>query len=196
MCNNQEKGIKCNHLRFKKQGPKNLGDLHMLFDKVHVSGATTSCPGDISSDESSDEDVAEVQKTPENDDVKLATLKRAKAGKKKRKGSSSATEEKDEKSPFFRLYKNTCMKIETAAEKITSSVEASSAPPINLVPTIAEAMKMVKACGVQERTALMHTASFLIVKPEFREILSSLETNEGRLDLIEREHEKEMMKRQ
>jgi hypothetical protein len=34
------------------------------------------------------------------------------------------------------------------------------------------------------------------MKPEFREVFTSLETNEGRLDLIEREHEKEMMKRQ
>jgi len=32
------------------------------------------------------------------------------------------------------------------------------------------------------------------VKPEFREIFSLLETNEGRFDLLEREHEKEMKK--
>jgi hypothetical protein len=57
-------------------------------------------------------------------------------------------------------------------------------------------MKMVKDYGVQEGTALMHTTTFLIMKPEFREVFTSLETNEGRLDLIEREHEKEMMKRQ
>jgi hypothetical protein len=30
------------------------------------------------------------------------------------------------------------------------------------------------------------------MKPEFREVFTSLETNEGRLGLIEREHEKEM----
>jgi len=55
---------------------------------------------------------------------------------------------------------------------------------------------MVKDCGVEEGTALMHTTTSLIVKPEFREVFSSLETNKGRLDLIEREHEKEMMKHQ
>jgi hypothetical protein len=32
------------------------------------------------------------------------------------------------------------------------------------------------------------------MKPEFRELLSVFETNEGRLDLIEREHQKEMKK--
>ena len=54
---------------------------------------------------------------------------------------------------------------------------------------------MVKDCGVQEKIALMHTATFLIVKLEFREAFSFLETNEGRLDLLEREHEKEMNRR-
>jgi hypothetical protein len=57
-------------------------------------------------------------------------------------------------------------------------------------------MKMVKDCGVQEGAALMHTTTFLIMKPEFREVFTSIETNEGRLDLIEREHENKMMKHQ
>jgi hypothetical protein len=34
----------------------------------------------------------------------------------------------------------------------------------------------------------MHIATLLIMKPEFTEILGALETNEGRFDLIEREH--------
>nr|TKW21262.1 hypothetical protein SEVIR_4G171001v2 [Setaria viridis] len=108
----------------------------MLFDKVHVSSASTSCPGDISSDDSSDEDVAEVQRTPDNDDVKLAALKKSKLGKRKHKDSPTATEEKDEKNPFFRMYKNTCLKIETTAKTI-------------VVSSIKEAMQMVKDCGVQ-----------------------------------------------
>ncbi|KAG2641902.1 hypothetical protein PVAP13_2KG218758 [Panicum virgatum] len=37
-----DKGIKCNYVRFGKQGPKNLDDLHILFDKFHVSGATAT----------------------------------------------------------------------------------------------------------------------------------------------------------
>ncbi|XP_034574120.1 uncharacterized protein [Setaria viridis] len=187
-CNNREKGIKCHHIKFRKQGPKFLDDLHILFGKAHVTGSSASCPGDISSDEASDDNVDEVVKPTQKDmTVNL--------GKRKRKGTSIGVEEKDEKSPFFRLYKSTCLKIENAAEMISTSVEASSAPPTNLVPTITETMKMVKECGVQEGTALMHTAASLIVKPEFRELFSSLETTKGRLDLIERELEKEMMKR-
>jgi hypothetical protein len=81
------------------------------------------------------------------------------------------------------------MKIESATGKITSSVEASSAPSQgNLVPTIAQAMKMIKDCGIEEKTALIHTSFLLIMKSEFRELLGVLETNEGRFNLIKREH--------
>jgi hypothetical protein len=49
-------------------------------------------------------------------------------------------------------------------------------------------MRMVKECGAKEKTALMHIATLVIVKPEIREIPGLLETNEGRLDWLEREH--------
>jgi hypothetical protein len=75
------------------------------------------------------------------------------------------------------------MKIESATGKFTPSVEASSAPSQgSLVPTIAQAMKMVKDCGIEEKMALMHTTSLLIMKSQFRELLGVLETNEGRFD--------------
>nr|XP_034604280.1 uncharacterized protein LOC117864330 [Setaria viridis]TKW03639.1 hypothetical protein SEVIR_7G053600v2 [Setaria viridis] len=171
-CNNRDKGIKCNHVKFQKQGPKFLDDLRILFGKAHVSASSASYPGDISSNEASDEDVDEIPQPTQKD--KIVNL-----GKRKRKGTSIGVEEKDEKSPFFHLYKNTCSKIETATERISTSVEASSASPTNLVPTVGETMKMVKECGVQEETALMYTAASLIVKPKFRELFSSLETTKA-----------------
>jgi hypothetical protein len=123
----------------------------------------------------------------------LATLKKAtKSGKRKRKNCSTAIEEKEEKNPFFRLYNNTCLKIGTVAEKICTRFEAASTPPTNPVPSIKETIQMVEDCGVQEKTALMHTATMLIMKSEFREVFSSLKTNERRLDLLEREHEELM----
>jgi hypothetical protein len=135
-----------------------------------------------------------LEKPDDSDEMKLASLKKPKTTKK-RKQPSIKNEEKEEKSPFLRLYKQTCEKIESGVEKITSSVEASSAPhATNLVPTISEVMKLVKDCGVKEKTSLMHTTLTLIVKPEFREIFNVLETKEGRFDFLEREHEKEMLK--
>ena len=48
-------------MRFNKQGLKYIDDLHILFDKTHVSGASASCPRDISADESNDDDVSVVK---------------------------------------------------------------------------------------------------------------------------------------
>ena len=69
--------------------------MHIIFGKAHVSGSSATCPRDISSDEASDEDVEEVPKCAEN------AGKTGNQGKKKRKGASTAVEDKDEKSPFF-----------------------------------------------------------------------------------------------
>jgi hypothetical protein len=43
---------------------------------------------------------------------------------------------------------NTCYKRGIATNKIFSSVEASSAPPTNHVPSIMDVIQMVKDCGV------------------------------------------------
>ena len=93
--------------------------MHIIFGKTHVSGSSASCLGDISSNEASDEDVEEVPKPAEK------TEKTVNPGKRKHKESSTGVEEKYKKSPFFHLYKNTCLKIETATERISTSVEAS-----------------------------------------------------------------------
>jgi hypothetical protein len=57
---------------------------------VHVTSASASCPGDISSSDSSDEDTMQI--TPNE---------KPKPVEKKRKQLSSPTEEKEENSPFF-----------------------------------------------------------------------------------------------
>jgi hypothetical protein len=94
--------------------------------------------------------------------MEITPNEKLKSAGKKRKKLSSPTEEKEEKSPFFRMYKNTCMRIESAADKIGSSLEASSAPPqSNPVPTIAQAMRMVEDCGIQEK-ACFDAHSYLI----------------------------------
>ncbi|PNT75998.1 hypothetical protein BRADI_1g42753v3, partial [Brachypodium distachyon] len=185
-CNNPEKGIKCNHVRFRKRGPSQLHDLDILFSNAHVTGVTAACPGDLSSDDSGDDYIMEVEKDDDIDSPKLPSVKKGKETKKRK-----IEQDKEEKSPFLRLYKTTCAQIGDASKKISDSVSSSSGPSsVNQIPTIAEVMKLVKECGVKEKTALMHTATFLIVKPEFRKIFTLLETKEGRLDLLERVHEK------
>jgi hypothetical protein len=85
------------------------------------------------------------------------------------------------------------MKIEEGVDKITTSVEASSAPPVTTqVPSLEEDMRMVKECRVKEKIALMHTSILLIMKPEGRDVFKLFETNEGILDFLEREHAKKL----
>jgi hypothetical protein len=71
-----------------------------MFGKAHVCGSSASYPGDISSDDASDEDEDMVSKPVENIE-KIRNI-----GKRKHKGASTGAEEKDEKSPFFHLYKS------------------------------------------------------------------------------------------
>jgi hypothetical protein len=49
-------------------------------------------------------------------------------------------------------------------------------------------MKIVKDCEVQEIT------TFLIIKPDFREVFSILEINKGMLDFLKKKHEKKMLR--
>jgi hypothetical protein len=186
-CNDPANGRKCKHVQFRKCGPANLESLHTMFGSAHVTGATASTPKNLSDDSSDDEEVREVE-----DDVKLATLHKNKHRKRKTP-STIVIEDKEEKGMLLRLYKQTCMKIEEGVDKITTSVKASSAPPMTTqVPSLAEAMARVKECGVKEKTALMHTITLLIMKPEGREVLKLFETNEGRLDFLERGHVKKL----
>jgi hypothetical protein len=155
-----------------------------MFGSAHVTGASTTIPGDFSAN-STDDDVQEIQRSTSN-----ANLNMRNQNDKKRKASSSASVEdkEDKSSPFLRLYKQACSKIE-GVDKISTSIEASSKSVTSHVPTIAEAMQMVKECGVEEGTAIMHTSSLLMVKPEFRELLATFETLRGRLDWLQRQHE-------
>ena len=179
-------------MQFKKRGPDNLEALEVMFESAHVNGSSASIPGVLS--DSSDDDEPVVQENIDDiGELKLAALKKKK--EKKRKAANNIVEEKEAKSPFLKVFKGTCGKIETAAKKIASSFEASAtSSKNNQVPSMAEALKMVKDCGVEEGTDIMHTATFLIMKPEFREVFSLLETKKGRLHLLEKEHEKEMRK--
>uniref|UniRef100_A0A804QDC8 Uncharacterized protein n=1 Tax=Zea mays TaxID=4577 RepID=A0A804QDC8_MAIZE len=73
--------------------------------------------------------------------------------------------------------------------RYNKSCVSNQAPRVAIKRRLQEAMKMLKECGVEEKTALMHTSTLLIMKSEVRELLNSFETVEGRLDWLKREHE-------
>ena len=179
-------------MQFKKRGPDNLEAMEIMFESAHVNGSTASIPA-VLSDSSDDETVVAEEKVDDIGEFKLAALKKKKD--KKRKAANTIAEAKEAKSPFLKQFKGTCGKIESAVDIIASNFEASSTTSQkSRVPSMAKALQMVKDCGVEEGTDIMHTATFFIMKAEFREVFSLLQTNNGRLHLLQKEHEKEMRK--
>jgi hypothetical protein len=116
-CHDPANGRKCKNEQFRKCGPANLESMHIMLRSAHVTGATASTPRDLS-DNPSDDEVYELEENPS--DVMLSSLQ--KKGKKCKAPSSHGIKDKEERrSPFLRLYKNTCSKIQ-GVDKLTSKV--------------------------------------------------------------------------
>jgi hypothetical protein len=162
-----------------------------LFDKVHVTGANASYPREISSDESSsDDDVLEMSKK-----LKIVLLLRNLNQQERSTSKCPGQLKRRRRAPSFGCTRTHAWRLKV---QLTRSHRVLKHRQLLLHPILSLLWQMlwglVKECGVQEKTSLMHTTVMLIMKAEFRQILSLLDTNEGRYDLIEREHEKEMKK--
>ena len=188
------------HAKYKKNGLSNLDELDVMFDKSHVTGATSCIPGEIS-DSSDDDGVVEVPESEEDEDVKekevspkttndVKATKAVKAtkdgkadGKKKsvkRKAKYIDESAKEDKNAFLREYKVTLGKIN---EEI-----AATRAPTSAAPTMKEVLALMKECGAKEGTPLYFTATDLVMQPSYRELFMLIETKEGRLDWLERKH--------
>jgi hypothetical protein len=94
---------------------------------------------------------------------------------------------KEDKNMFPQTYKSAC-------NDLTAMAEASSSDS-NTVPTIREAVGLIRECGVSEGTALFYTATKVVVmNPGYRELFSLIQTREGRLDWIQRAHDDTAMR--
>jgi hypothetical protein len=91
--------------------------MHVTFGSAHVTRASAYTPGDLS-DNLSDDELHEVEKNlPSN----VGVFGLSEKGKKHKAPSSHGIEDKEERSPFLELYKNTCSKIK-GVEKLTSKL--------------------------------------------------------------------------
>ncbi|CAM0909100.1 unnamed protein product [Alopecurus aequalis] len=190
------------HVKYKKKGLSNLDELDVMFDKAHVTGATSCIPGEIS-DNSDDDGVVEVPESEEDEDAKEKDVspktakdvspkkdkdvKVAKDGKVdgkkksvKRKAKYIDESDKEDKNAFLREYKVTLGKIN---EEIATTHATTSA-----APTMKEVLALMKECGAEEGTPLYFTATDLVMQPSYRELFMLIETKEGRLDWLERKH--------
>nr|BAK03599.1 predicted protein [Hordeum vulgare subsp. vulgare] len=63
------------------------------------------------------------------------------------------------------------------------------------VPTMREAVRLIRECGVSEATDLFYTATRTVVmNPEYRELFALIRTREGRLDWLQRAHDEYAMR--
>ena len=119
-------------------------------------------------------------------DAELAPSATKKAKLAKREDSSpmvaAALTMKEDKNPLPQNYKK-------AHNDLAATVEVSSCDS-STVPTIREAVALIRECGVSEATDLFYTATKIVaMNPECRELFALIRTKEGRLDWLQRAHD-------
>ncbi|KAE8798732.1 L10-interacting MYB domain-containing protein-like [Hordeum vulgare] len=172
------------HAKWRYMGPPNLKEMDVMFENAHVTGETASIPGEISS--SSDDDAIAEVKESEDLETPLKSFKK-KGGQGKTLGkrkSKSHVEDEEDKNPFLRAYKQTLGKINSRV----SEGSANHVPKVT-APTMGEVLNLMVECGAEEGTSLFHTATKIVMKPEYRELFMLIKTKEGRFDWLTREHE-------
>ncbi|KAI4978972.1 hypothetical protein ZWY2020_015725 [Hordeum vulgare] len=180
----QSSGTYTRHAKWRYMGPPNLKEMDVMFENAHVTGETASIPGEISS--SSDDDAIAEVKESEDLGTPLKSFKK-KGGQGKTLGkrkSKSHVEDEEDKNPFLRAYKQTLGKINSRV----SEGSANHVPKVT-APTMGEVLNLMVECGAEEGTSLFHTATKIVMKPEYRELFMLIKTKEGRFDWLTREHE-------
>ncbi|KAM0832126.1 hypothetical protein ACQ4PT_065095 [Festuca glaucescens] len=152
------KHAKYKHAKYKKKGLANLDELDAMFDKAHVTGATSCIPGEMS-DSTDDEGLVEVVESEDGDDAKAKDVSpkadkdgklkdEQEDGKKKsvkRKARYIDESAKEDKNPFLREYKVTLGNINEAV--------AATHAPTSAAPTMKEVLALME-CGAEEGTPL------------------------------------------
>ncbi|CAM0948921.1 unnamed protein product [Alopecurus aequalis] len=132
------------------------------------------------------EEATQVSIDGSDEDAELAPSAMKKARLADRKVSSpmvaASTTKEEDKNPVPQKYKKARTDLTVAAE--ASSCDSST------VPTIREAVALIRECGVSEATDLFYTATITVaLNPECRELFALIRTKEGRLDWLQRVHD-------
>lgn len=158
--------------------------MDVIYQKAYITGDIAAIPEEISSSSDDDDDAMKVK---ESEEVSTpVTISKKKGGKilGKRKNKSYVEDEKD-KNPFLRAYKQTLGNINS---RVSGEGLANHVPKIS-TPSMDEVLHSMVECGAVEGTSLFHTATKIMIKPEFRELFMLIKTKEGRFDWLQREHE-------
>ena len=168
--------------KFRYGPPAHEAKLAVMFDKAHVTGASSAIPGQVPQDH--DNVVIDDEESSTDRDVQITEECPSKG---KRPMSSTChrkyKKQKDEKSPIVREFKKMVSIMGSG-----TSVTSTGTNQVVVAPGIRESMRLVVQCGAAEGSDLNFTATKILMKPEYRELFASFETDAGRLNWLERMH--------
>ena len=128
------------HVKFRNGPPANLTQLDVMFRKAHVTGESSSIPGE----ERGDDNEGAILLDDEGDGTKKTSL-----GKRNVGGGL-----KEKESPFFKVYNNAMNSLVSRAAEVGGSSDKDDP-----VPNMNEFLAMVRQTGVKEQCLCSQHAS-------------------------------------
>lgn len=184
-------------VKFRNGPPENVAELAAMFDETHVTVSTSAIPG-----EHIEADIVEVEDANDylecyndlecNNDLEYnkASDQKAKGAEKRGAAAIAASPKKKPKQ-----QKNpTVQECKHVANLMAGSTSGTSSNDLPRGHGIKDVIKLAVQSGAKECSDLLFTATKLFMNVDYRELFSAFETNEGRLDWLNRMHE-EMKKK-
>lgn len=188
-------------VKFRNGPPENLAELAAMFefDETHVTVSSSDIPGEHIEDPT---DLVEVEDGNGylecyndlecNNDLEYikASDQQAKGAEKRRAAAIAANpkkKSKQQKNPPDQEFRH-------VTNIMAGSTSGTSSSDVPRGHGIKDVIKLAVQSGAKECSDLFFTATKLFMNVDYREMFSALETNEGRLDWLNRMHE-EMKKK-
>ena len=181
-------------VKFRNGPPENLADLPTIFDETHAAVSISAIPGEHIQDPT---DLIEVEDGNDylecyndlecNNDLEYdkASDQKAKGAEKRRAAAVAANPKKkpkQQKNPMVQEFRH-------VANIMAGSTSGTSSSDVPRGHGIKDVIKLAVQSGAKECSDLFFTATKLFMNVDYREMFSALETNEGRLDWLNRMHE-------
>lgn len=164
--------------KFRYSPIENLNELEVMFQNIHVSGASSVIPG-----VSKDKVAVNVHDVDDDDDI-LAVLEEPSGGKR-RAAAIAPSPKKSRRNPMVKEVRRLVDKI----ENLESSNSVTSQQTSKVDDEIIEHIRLAVRCGAAEGSDEHYIATKLFIKQQYRAVFRSFETNEGRLSWLRRMYE-------
>lgn len=166
-------------VKFRNGPPENLAYLVGMFDEAHVTVGTSAIPGEHIEDLTN---LIEVEDGDDDVETNIVASQKSKEAEKRRDAIVSAGPKKKQKNP-------TSQEFRYVPNIVAGSTSGTSSSAVPTGHRIKDVIKLAVQSGAKECSDLFFTATKLFMNADYRELFSALETNEGRLDWLNRMHE-------